>query len=332
MSIRFAIKNTQSKAEKEGEDIVRYTGVSEPFRRTSQRDVKVLDVDKDNNPIKWKFTTGLDEDQVQFYKWYDDNNQKALRKYIQELKPIIASFYGGDDVISSNNYHFWRRTTEVNKLSLTNENMDLFMDTKNPAHALLYLSISAGAFIDLVAPTKEWAESHQLLHYMALETDEASDYSEEEDIKRSDAHMALGELRKEYGKDALYILAWCIQYDTAAFGAYSNSTPEKDLINYHIKYIDGKISTKRKKDCPRVFLDYANKWKGQQTKPKLYTEAYVKAGVYFGLINQRDKKFVTSDGTILGNTISEAVDNMMSPKFTVDLQNLREKVEKKWNE
>lgn len=329
--MKFVIKNTQSKAEKEGDVLVRYSGVSEPFSRHSERDVRVLDVDEKQNPIKWKFTTGLDEKQVPYYKWYSDEDKAELIKSIKTLRKTIEDYYGGADAVSPNNFYFWKKNVEVAKLSLTHADVDIFFDTDKPLHALLYLSIAAGAFMDLVAPTREWAERHQILHYMALEK-EANDFQDEEDIKRSEAHAALGELRKDYGRDALYILAWCIQYETATFAAYSNSTPDKDLINYHIMFIDGKINTKRKRNCPRIFVEYAEKWKGQKTRELLYVEAYVKAGEYYNYVSQRDKKYVTSDGTILGNTVTEAVDNLVDPKFSVDFQKLRKQVEDKWNE
>lgn len=331
MSIRFSIKNTSAQAEKEGDLIVRYSGVSEPFNRHSERACKKVGVDGGGN-AKLVFSTGLDDKQVQFYSWYNEDEKKVLLDTIKELKPIIQDYYGGADVIDSTNKFFWKDDRNINRLSLSNETVNAFFDTEKPAHALLYLSIVAGAFIDLVAPTKDWAERFQIPHYLALELENNSYGDEEEDIKRSDAHAALGDLRKNHGKEALYILAWCLQYDTNAFGAYNNSTPEKDLINYHIKYIDGKLVTKKKKNTAKMFLDYYEKWNAQQTRPLLYTEAYVKAGEYFNFINQREKKYVTVDGTILGNNVSEAVSNLMKPKFNVDFEKLRELVEKKWKE
>lgn len=327
MSTRFAIKNTMSSAEKEGDVIVRYSGVSEPFTRVSERKAEKIGVDKEGAP-KLVFTTGMDEKQVKFFKWYSEDEQESVRKQIQDLKPLIIDFYGGEDVISSTNKFFWGENRDVSRLSLGIGNMDTFYDTQNPAHALLYLSIISGAFMDTVAPTRDWAERHQIPHYMALETDENLD--EEDSITKSDAHAALSELRKEDSPEALFILAWCIQFDTNGFGGYLRSASLRDLVNYHIKYIDGKLVTKRKKNTPKVFLDYVSKWKGQQTRPALYAEAYVKAGVWFNLINQREKKFTTIDGTVLGNTPDEAVKTIMKPKFTQDLEKLREGVEAKW--
>jgi hypothetical protein len=220
---------------------------------------------------------------------------------------------------------------DVSRLSLSHDDIDVFYDTKNPSHALLYLSILSGAFVEVVAPTKEWADKNRIPHYLALETDGPTD-EENDDITRSDAHAALSELRKEADPEALFILAWCVQYDTNAFGAYRRSTPFKDLVNYHIKYIDGKLVTKRKRNTAQTFLNYVEKWKGTQTRPGLYAEAYVKAGEYFGLINQRSKKYTTAAGTVLGNTVEEAVTNIRKAKFNGDFETLRDQVEAKWKE
>lgn len=329
MSTRFVIKNTAGKAEKEGDVFLRFSGVSEPFFHVSERESKEVGVDGGGNP-KLTFRTGLDEKLVQFYKWYNADEQKEVIKQIKELRPLISDAYGGESVIANDNKYFWGKNRDVNILSLANENMDVFYDTKIASHALLYLSILAGAFIDIVSPTKEYADRNQIPHYLALETEET--FGDEDDITRSDAHAALAELRKNADPEALFILAWCLQYDTNAFGGINRATPIKTLISTHIQYIDGKLSLKRKRNTPIVFLEYAKKWEGQQTRPLVYTEAYVKAGEYFNFINHKEKKYVTSDGTELGNTIPDAVEALMKPKRSLDLEKLREQVEAKWKE
>ena len=332
MSFRFAIKNTASKAEKESDGtIIRHSGTAEPFRRHSERLCRKIGIDGKGNP-RLVFTTGLETDQVQHYTWYSADDKKVLQDTLKELRPLIASYYGGEEVIDKANYFFWKENRDVNRLSLSNEDIDVFFDTEKPAHALLYLSIISGAFIDLVAPTKEWAERFQVPHYMSMENDEGLYGEEEEDITRSDAHGELALLRKEFGKDALYILAWCLQYETNAFGAYNYNTSEKDLINYHIKYIDGKLVSKKKRNMPKNFIEYATKWRGQQTRQQLYVEAYIKAGEYFNFIVKKQKKYETKDGTMLGNTVAEAVKTIMQPKLTKDLEKLRGEVEGKWKE
>lgn len=332
MSIKFSIKHATSKALKEGDTFVRYSGYQEPFFKVSYRTSTRIG-GTDENPII-SYTTGLDESKVEFLPWYNAEEKKEVVKQIKELKPLIVKQFGGKEsgkeITESTNTYFWGRNRDISRLSLTNEEIDRFYDTKYPTHALLYLSIINGAFDELVAPTRDWADRNQIPFYLALETDET--FEDEDDITRSDAHAALSELRKDADPKALFILAWCIQYDTQAFGGINASTPLKNLIITHSHYIDGKLSMKKKKNTPKVFLEYYEKWKGQQTRPALYTEAYIKAGEYFNYINQREKKYVTSDGTLLGNTIPEAIETIMKPKHTLDLEKLRDQVEKKWKE
>lgn len=331
MSIKFKIQNTESKAEKEGDSFVRFSGVAEPFHRVSTRAASKVGIDAAGNP-RLVFNTGLDENKVKFFKWYTEKEKEEISKQIKELKPIIIDYYGGPDVLAETNTFFWRDVRDVNRLSLDHELIDTYFDTENPSHALLYLSIISGAFDDLVSPTREWAERTHTQHYLALDTDEIIDEEFDQDITRSEAYGLLAEIRKEEGSDALFILAWCLQYDTNAFGAYLRSTPVRDMLNYHIKYIDGKLVTKKKRNMPKTFVDYATRWKGQQTKPALYVEAYIKAGEYYNYVQQIEGQYTTMDGKILGNTISEAVEFLMKPKSAKDLQALRDQVEAKWKE
>lgn len=332
MSLKFAIRSTAGKSAREGESFIRFTGSAEPYSRGVEREARVVETDSIGNPTKWEFNTGLDDEKVEYYKWFSDEEKEVVKETIKNLRPKIEKYYGGAGVINPNNYSFWKKRADIAKFNVNFETIDIFYDTEKPEHALLYLSIIGGAFSDVIAPNKDWAELLQIPHFLALEIEDNRDYSEEEDITRSDAHGELAILRKEFGKDALYILAWCLQYDTNAFGAYTYNVSEKDLINYHIKYIDGKLVTKKKKNMPKTFIEYAEKWKGTQTRQLLYTEAYVKAGEYFNFISQREKKYVTFDGTILGNTVEQAVKALMSPKFNVDFETLRDKVEAKWKE
>ena len=327
--MRFLIKNTASKAEKEGDAFIRYSGTAEPFHRVSEREGQAVGTDSNGN-VQLVFTTGLETNKIEFFKWYNEEEQKEVEKQIKELRPTILNFYGGEEVIKSTNKFFWQDDRRVNRLSLQNTDIDQFYDTKNASHALLYLSIISGAFIDMVGPTRDWAERHQLPHYLALETEDT--FEEEDEITRSDAHAALAELRKDANPESLFILAWCIQYDTQSYGAYTKNIPTKDLINYHIKYIDGKLVSKKKRNTPKVFLEYAEKWKAQQTRPALYVEAYVKAGDYFNFISKKTKNYETEEGTALGNTIEEAVATLLKPKFNQEFQKLRDKVEAKWKE
>ena len=107
--------------------------------------------------------------------------------------------------MNSSNAFFWKENAEVSKLELNNNKFNIYYDTSNPVHALLYLSVLSGAFMGIVAPNKEWAVRHGIPAYIALEKDE--DLNEEEDVTKSDAHAALADLRKNDSQEALFILS-----------------------------------------------------------------------------------------------------------------------------
>lgn len=331
MSIRFAIRNTQDKATVAYDGTIdRYSGVSERFKRSSERASRTIKVNEKNEPIAWRFNTGLDPEQVKFYAWYSDEEKKAVADAITELKKDIDAWYGGSEVTDPTNVAFWRNDRDVNRLSLTNEDIDTFFDTKYPIHALLYLSIISGAFIDTVAPTKDWAETHEVMHYLALETDaiEENDPS----VIKGEAYAALVDLKRNEDPESLFILAWCLQYDTTAFAAITKSTPQRDLIAFHNQFIEGKLRQKRveRRNTAQVFLNYYDKWKGQQTRPNLYVEAYIKAADYFSLIKSGSDKKFEFEGTPLGNSVEEAVKTLNKKSNADVLTRLRDAVEDKW--
>jgi hypothetical protein len=135
MSIRFAIKNTASKAEKEGDVFIRYSGTAEPFRRVSDREANKIGIDA-NGDSKLAFTTGLDTEKVKFFKWYNEDEQEQLAKAIEDLRPGIIQFYGGVDIVNPHNRFFWGENRDVARLSLSHDDIDVFYDTKSPVHAL----------------------------------------------------------------------------------------------------------------------------------------------------------------------------------------------------
>lgn len=335
MSIRFKIKNITEKAQKESDGtIIRFSGKAEPYSQSTDRECNPVGYDSNGKP-KLIFTTGLDIEKVDLYRWYTEEEKAEVKKQIKEYTPVLAKAYGGADVLVDTNVFFWRKKREVGRFAVSHEIENFEFDTKNPQHALLYFSIISGAFMDVVAPCKRWLESNpnlNVIHYLELETEE-NQFDGDEDITRAEAMSALMSIKDN--PEALFLLAWCLQYDTTAFGAYSKSISPRNLMSYHIQYIDGKLKLKgvKKKNFPKTFLEYFNKWEGQQTRPKVYTEAYVKAADYYSILNKNaDKKFQTLDGVVLGVTIQEIVENLHKNKFQQDYEKLRDLVEAKWKE
>jgi hypothetical protein len=336
MNLKFAIKPRVGDSEKEGDEIVRFTGSSEIYRQSCER--RAIKVGETGSGINKEphvlFVTGLEEESVDHYDWLSDEEKTEVKKLIKANKPKIESYYGGSEYMKPDNKSFWTSDRAWGRVAVDNYTVNTLKNTKDPKDCLLYLGIISGAFMDMIAPSKEFAETHSSIpFYLALE-DEAVATDAEDYVTKLDAQAALADLAKNSG-DGLFILAWILQYDSATFGAYSRvGSTKADLIKYHSMYIDGLIVPKKglKRNAPKLFIEAYNRFKGAQTKPKLMVEAYVKAGEYFAIINKGSKKYQTKEGTVLGNTIPEAVETLMKAQHTDELERIRDEVEKKWNE
>lgn len=329
--MKFMIKSTAGRPEKEGDTFIRYTGNSEPFARGDEMAADKIGVLPDNTP-KLKFKTGLEENQIRYLGWFSEEQKEAHKKLLKEYRPIIANFFGGDEVIEPTNRYFWFDDKERNKIKITNETLDRVFDMKNVLHALLYFNVAGGAFLEVVAPTKKMAEDKNIPHYLVIDTDFQDDVVDDYSSK-ANAYALLMELDRQSEGDSLLFLAWCLQTGTKAFGAYTRSSSKGDLIKYHAEFIEGKLS-KTKRNCPKDFLSYAEKWKeGGLIKNQIIMEAYLKAAEYYSYLNtNKDNKYQLPSGTVIGNTIEEGVANILKPKNSADADALRNYVEAKWKE
>lgn len=328
--MRFMIKSLAGNPEKEGDTFIRYTGNSEPFARGDEMATTRIGVLPDGTP-KLKFKTGLEMDQIQFYGWLSPEGKELHNKLLAEYLPIITEKFGGKDVIDSTNKFFWHEDNERNKIKITNETLTKVFDMKNVEYAMFYFNVMGGAFLEVVAPTKEMAQEKNIPHYLVLEGDYVDDIMDDYSLK-GEAYSLLTDLKKTDG-DALLFLAWCLQTGTKSFGAYTRSSPQKDLLMYTAEFIEGKL-TKTKRNCPKDFIKYAEGWKeGGLVKNKIMMEAYLKSAEWYSYLNtNKENKYQLPSGLVIGVNMTEAVTTMLKPKNVNDSDALRNFVEAKWKE
>jgi|LakMenEpi03Aug12_release.lakeMendotaPanAssembly.Ray.scaffolds.fasta_scaffold00342_26 hypothetical protein len=328
MNVRFQIKSTSPKAEKEGKEILNFSGEAQNYRRKATRVSEAVGYKPDGSP-KIKFKTGLDPERVKFYWWFKEEEREEVKKQLEESLPDIEMRFHGKEVIHDENKSFWKDQKEFYQIALTLDTANLFFDTKNPDHAVLYFSIIGGAFIDTIAPTKDLAIEKRIPHYIVLEKD-ATDEEFVDVNEKLKASANLYKLMEEGSEDALFILCWTALYNTKGFGSILKSMPKSDKATYLNMFIEGELVDKKKKTCAKIFNQYVDRWSSPQLREKLYAEAYIKAGEQYALVVTNDKKYETTWGTSLGNTIDEAVEKITQKKFAKDLDQLMTEVEKKW--
>lgn len=330
MSFNFGIKSIFTPEQKVGAHIIKGTGVSLPFTRTSPLRSSKVGIHPDGKPI-FEYNTGLDESKIEYYKWMNEDEKKAHKKLLKEHIEIFEKAFNGKDVINSRNMFFWKDKNR-DLITVTNETESMLFKMTDPEHAVLYFNIMSGGFIDLVAPSKEYAEANNLMHYLVHEEDYVDETSQDFSLKGK-AYQLMMELN-DMDNDPLYYIAWCLQPYTTSFAAYSKAFSKQELIKYTALYIEGKLSRDKKRNCVKDFINYATNWKsGNLNKEKIMVEAYINGALYYVILQKdREGTILTKTGASVGSSVSEAIEILMKPKMAADLNDLRDSVTKKWNE
>lgn len=329
MHFRFQIKSIMGKPVKEGDYIVRWTGISEHLN--------VADVLASSTIVRGankitKFKTGLEEEDIKFNNLIAPSLKEDFKKQVAEFRPFISEAYEGDDRIDATNIDFWK-DPDIGRLRITNLDLSKFYDTRNPKHAMLYFNIMGGGYLDTIAPSKELAEIHKVNFYIEteheLQDDLADDY-----VTKAKAFGMLSELAAKSDNEALLYLGWVLHSDTKGFGSYNRSTSKGELFKMHGEFIEGKLVSKQKKNCPAVFVATAERWNDAKVgRPRIMTEAYLKASDRLSYLNtDKEGKYILPSGLQLGLNYTESVDVLLKPKNTSDFESLRDYVEKKWSE
>lgn len=328
MGIKFQIKSRASKAEMEGNEVVRFSGESEAYRRVATRVSEKISERKTGEPVI-KFRTGLDKDKIKFYYWFTKEEQEEVGKQLEEHLKVLNDLYG-EDVLDDRNEYFWKKEIERYKFPVTITTSKQFFDTDNPEHALLYFSIIGGAFIDTIAPSKDFADIKFIPHYLQLE----SIRDDEEFEGFSDkiiANANLAKLMTETSGDALFMIYWAALYKTKGFGGLLKSTPPSVLITSLRQFIEGELVDKQKKKCAKDFNKWFELWENAQTRKNVYLRALLHAGEQYAQIVSKDGIYYTNWGVELGKTLDDCMTKLSQNKYSSDATKLKEEVDKRWN-
>lgn len=328
MYFKFQIKPVAERAEKEGEYIIRFTGMSE-YSNVNDVLASTL-VRRDGRQVQ-KYKTGLEVDDVGSNGLIPQSEKENFKKQIENYREVLAETFGREELDPTNTF-FWSNP-DNGRLKITNNDLENFYDTQNPQHALLYFNIMGGGYIDSVAPSREIAEMYRIPYYIETEKEYVSPEGEDY-MKKATAFGILNELANTSDNQALLYLGWVLHADSKGFGGYNLSIPKSELFKMHAEFIDGKLTFARKRDTPGKFAEAAASWKNAKTgRPRIMTEAYVRAAQHFSYINtDRDGRLSLPSGLQLGFSNDSAVDALLLPKNTKEYEELRDFIEKKWAE
>lgn len=312
---RFAIRSTRPAEQKEGNKIIFGTGEDVPFRHTCS-----LYMDQVDEKI-FEYKTGLEPKHIEQSKHFTAEEKTLLLVQQEAARKILDGIYGREILRPTNSY-FWEQHSYF---KLDNETLGKFFDTKEPLHLLLYWKIMGGGYDDEIGPTYDAATAIAIPFYMT-EAEEDAERESETINHKVKAFSLLEELNtKRSGEDMLW-LAWILH---PANMGYTKSTPPAVLYKAHYEFIEGLLTKKSKKSCPRQFIEAYNVLKVDKTRA--ITQALIRIADYFGLLfSDKDGilRMKNSD-TQFGKNFEETANVLLKPANQEELEAFRNEVEQK---
>ena len=261
----------------------------------------------------FKYQTGLDPEEA----------PEDMREEIQQALDSLEKYYGKGQLDPFNG-KFWKDI----KLVINKKNIHL--DIKNnPEHKLLYYVIKGGGICEVAPSYDEAVDAASPKRWFIVEPTQYADISAQPERVINKAIAALEFLDEEKSKEDMFLVHKVLI--TSDRGTTRN-TPASALYKDLSDFIYGKIVKTDKRRAPKQFADTVAMLK--KDKKKLYITAYVKEANYFNFLTvSEDSNFQNIETrTKYGPTIDKAVAYLSNPANEDELENLKERVEKKWSE
>lgn len=262
-----------------------------------------------------RYITGLDTKSPAL-SFIEDEEERTLKiAEIEETFKRLSDVYG-EHRLDPTNDEFWGNFS----LKLTHTGKSL--DVRDPMDQIYYSAILAGGF-DSVAPSLEEARRGDYKFYMR-HVEKDADLKIEHSKMINKAKAGLTDL-DETDSHKLLLVAKSV---LAANNEFHSKTPKSILYDKLDQFIDGKIVKDNKKQTVKQFLEAYKK-----DVETLYFETLVKDALYFSFITREgDGYFYNKQTEVrLGKTEKEVVKYIKNPINQIEFENLKDRVEAKFN-
>jgi len=261
---------------------------------------------------KVRYITGLDPDD------YPDSERDEVIGAKAELEK-----YFGKEEMDPMNHEFW------SKKALLIDKKTTFLDMNNPQDKLTFYMIKGGAFKEIAPSYEKAVEGAIPYRWYLIDAKEYADVGALDDRKINKAIAALEAVDEDKRLEDIFLLhKVLITSDRGITLRSPRSMMYKDLSDF----IHGKIVRTNKKMTAKQFLDAVELLK--KDKKALYIQAYLKEGNYFNFLTVAEDNQIKNiqTGTKYGGSMERAAKFLASPANQSELENLKEQVEKKWNQ
>lgn len=252
--------------------------------------------------------------------------EEAPEEKREEIAQALAELeaYYGKGQLDPFNVSFWRDI----KLKLDKKNM--FLDiANNPEHKLLYYVIKGGGLQEVAASYDEAVDGATTKRWFMVEPEHLANINALDDRTINKALYSLTVLDEEKTFDDMFLVHKAL---VSTDRGTTKQTPRSALYKDLSDFIYGKISKTDKRKTPKQFVETFKLI--SEDKQKLFITAYVRDAVYFNFLT------TTEDGqlqnietkTRYGTTVQKAIQYLSNPANQDELDNIKERVEKKWSE
>jgi hypothetical protein len=250
---------------------------------------------------KYKYVTGLEVDDL------PKDSPKELIEEIAAAKEELEKYYG-KGVLDSTNEEFWKTKKIVLNKKVTHLDFNIYE----------------------IAPSYDEAvDADKKKRWYLIEPEQFANINASDSRQIDKAISKLVDIDEEKTFDDMFVIHKVLI--TSDRGT-TKQTPKSALYKDLSDFIHGKIVKTDKRKTPKQFLDAAGAL--TKDKKKLFVTAYVKDALYFNYLTvAEDGNFQNTETRAkYGATIDKAVAFLANPANQTELENVKERVEKKWSE
>jgi hypothetical protein len=264
-----------------------------------------------------RYLCGLDPEMIEYDESLSREEKDAKIAEVKSIIERLERFFGKGNLDPTNEKHW-------SKISLTIDRKTTNLDLTNPKTELLLHCIRGGGFTT-VAPSLEKAYKIGAQFYLV----EPVEFIENRISNSKTISKAIATLERINDSKSFDDLFYLAKYILPVEKAYTRHTPKGLMWEDLYKYISGEIVKQSKIAGANIFLE-ANK----KSKIELSLTSLVKDAVYYQMLYVNDKgEFKNNEtGGVYGTTIERVVAHLQNPAYSHELENVKVRVEKKWNE
>lgn len=249
---------------------------------------------------------------------YPEDEREEIVKAKESLEQAF-----GKDMLDPHNEAFWKTIN----LEITRNTT--FLNLDDPKDLLTYYLIKGGGYREIAPNYETCITAASPRRWYLIDATQYAEIGAQDDRSINKAIAALETLEDEKGFDDMYLVHKVL---ISSDRGITRKSPKVMMYKDLSDFIHGRIVKTNKRQTPKQFLESVDLLK--KDKKKLFVTAYVKDANYYNFLTLTDDNQLKNlqTGTKYGSTVDRAIAYLCSPANQSELDNIKERVEIKWNE